>query len=321
MLRWLLPPAFLLLSACAGLNERLQPAGPLLKPPASVEEAEAIARDIARRGRWSEGLRYLDSAALSFPDDSATLAQARAHLAEDWQREERLLEDRILLSDAESMRRKVQLLEKLSLGRPDDLVVTSRRIFWRERLTAKRESLVGCAEHHVSSAPQIAKRCFEVASWLPAEAAVDARLAAVDEQLRSIASIAAQRRRANEERERKARAKVLMDNAKASIDAHDYRSALDTLQKVESLQPNNAEAAGLQEQAMSMISPQIEALIKLGDHLYLDEQLEAAVATWKAALTLKPRDEEIIGRIERATSVLGKLETLRQRQNVAPAAE
>ena len=38
---------------------------------------------------------------------------------------------------------------------------------------------------------------------------------------------------------------------------------------------------------------QVEALVKLGDHLYLNEQLEAAVATWQAALILKPDDEAV----------------------------
>lgn len=321
MLRWLLPWMLLVLAGCSGFGERLQPVKPLLKPPASAAEAIAIARDITGRGRWAEGLRYLDSASLNFPADAAELAAVREEIAGKWQQEERRIEDRILVSEAENLRRKVGLLEKLSLGRPDDLVIISRRIYWRERLTAQVENLVQCAEHHVATTPQLAKRCFDVASWLSIDSAVDTRLAAVDEQLRKIASVAAQRRRANEERERKARARVLMDNARAAIDAHDYRGALDTLKKVEGLQPGNEEVAGLQEQAMSMISPQIEALIKLGDHLYLDEQLEAAVATWKAALTLQPQDEEIIGRIDRAQSVLGKLEALRQRQKSVPVVE
>ncbi|MCB1723659.1 MAG: hypothetical protein KDJ39_08180 [Gammaproteobacteria bacterium] len=311
---WLILASGLLLAACADISERLQSPRPLVKPPASVSEAEAIARDLARRGRWSEGQRYLDAAALSFGNDPALVA-ARERLAEDWLAEERIFEDRILVGDAENLRNKVQLLEKLSMAQPDDLVITSRRIFWKEKLAGKVEPLTQCAETHVMTTPQLAKRCFEIASWLPADAGIEARLTKVDEELRTIESVAAERRRAKEARERQARSRVLMDNAKAAIDAHDYRQALDTLDEVSKLQPNNAEVAGLREEALSMISPQIEALIKLGDHLYLDEQLEAAVATWQAALTLKPQDEDIVARIERAKTVLSKLETLRRRQN------
>ena len=106
--------------------------------------------------------------------------------------------------------------------------------------------------------------------------------------------------------------------ARAAIDARDYRRALDILEKVAQLQPNNSEVSGLQEEAWSMISPQVGALVKLGDHLYLDEQLDAAVATWQAALTLKPDDEAILARIERAKTVLNRLDALRRRQNSPP---
>lgn len=310
----------LLLSACAELGGRLTAPEPLLNPPATVAEAEAIARDFAKRGRWAEGLRYLDSAALTFPDSPA-LEDARQRLADDWLREERELEDRILIGDAENLRAKVQLLEKISIAQPDDLVATSRKIFWKEKLGDQLQPLTQCAERHIETAPQLAKRCFEIASWLPSTANTEARLAKVDEKLRTIESVAAERRRSSEARERRARARVLMNNAKAAIDAHNYRDALDTLEQVARLQPNDAEAAGLREEALSMISPQVGALIKLGDHLYLDEQLEAAVATWQAALTLRPQDEEIINRIERAKTVLSKLENLRKRQNGTSTAE
>ena len=69
-----------------------------------------------------------------------------------------------------------------------------------------------------------------------------------------------------------------------------------------------------------MISPQVEALVKLGDHLYLDEQLEAAVATWQAALSLKPGDEAILARVDRAETVLTRLDDLRRQQRALPAA-
>ena len=302
-----------LLTGCAGLGDAIKPVKPLVKPPASAEEAVAIARKIGQRGRWAEALRYLDSAALSL-NDKETLAKARTELTAIWERTRLALEDEILVGDAENLRNKVEVLEKLSLGQPDDLVLTSRRIYWRDVLEDRIEPLTRCAEVHVGDRPALARRCFAVASWLPQSEMIQQRLAAVDDQLRTIESVVAQRKKANRERERQARAKVLLNNAKALIEAHDYRGALDTLATVSKLQPSNSEVAGLQQEAMSLLSPQVKALIKLGDHLYLDEQLEAAVATWQAALTLKPQDEEILARIDRAKTVLNKLETLRRQQ-------
>jgi hypothetical protein len=65
----------------------------------------------------------------------------------------------------------------------------------------------------------------------------------------------------------------------------------------------------------------VDALVKLGDQLYLEEQLNAAVATWEAALGLKPGDEEIVARIDRAKNVLVKLDELRREQNSEPSSE
>ncbi|MCB1727706.1 MAG: hypothetical protein KDI22_09775, partial [Gammaproteobacteria bacterium] len=140
----------------------------------------------------------------------------------------------------------------------------------------------------------------------------------VSAQLRASDDIAAERRRAREEKERHQRAKALLGQAKAAIDASDYRRALDILDKVAQLQPDNREVSGLQQKALAIISPQVDALVKLGDHLYLEEQLDAAVATWQAALTLTPGDEEIAARIERAKTVLTRLDALRLQQKVVP---
>lgn len=311
----LLALVMLLQAGCAGLSARLQPAEPLVKPPASTAEAIEIAREISRRGRWAEAMRYLESAALSL-DDKVALLYARKVMENDWRREQQAIEDMILAGDAESLRNKVELLERLSVAQPDDLVLTSRRIFWKETLAGKAGALASCAERHVGERTELARRCYDVVSWMPPVDGIEERLAAVDEQLRNIADVAERRRKANRERERQARARVLLNDARASIEAHNYRKALDTLDRVDKLQPDSHEVAGLKQEALSMISPQVEALIKLGDHLYLDEQLEAAVATWQAALTLNPEDADIVARIERAKTVLGKLEALRRQQRV-----
>lgn len=305
--------AFSMLAGCVGLGERLSPTKPLVNPPATAGEAVSIAGDIAKQGRWSEALRYLDSAALSL-DDKATLEKGRQKLQSEWQREKRALEDSIVVSDAENLKYKYEILEKLSKAQPDNLLLTSRRIFYKETLLSKAEALTSCAEVHVGNHPQLAKRCFKVASWIPASTLLEQRLRHVDKQMRTIESDAKERRIANQKRKRQRRARVLLKNAKTAIEAQDYRAALDTLEKVSALQPSNAEAVSLRRQVMSMISPQIEALVRLGDHLYLDEQLEAAIATWQAALTLKPKDEEILARIERAQTVLSKLQKLRREQ-------
>ena len=301
------------IGGCAILDDRTLSQGPLIKPPESSEEAMSIAEDYAARGRWKAALDVLDQAVTSAPDDAA-LRVAQETMTARWAEERRLLEDRILIGDAENQLQKIALLEKLSRAAPNDLVVASRRLYWKEILRANAEPLTECAERYVKGQPALAKRCFLIASDVVETDALGERLAAVGAYLKEGEELAEERRRQRAARERRARARVLLDRAKAAIEADDYRRALDFLKRVADLQPNNPEVAALQQTAWSMISPQIDALVKLGDHLYLNEQLDSAVATWQAALTLKPGDEAIVARIERARTVLERLDSLRKRQ-------
>ena len=315
MLRLLLLSVLLLgLGGCSDLQTRL--AEPPSKPLTSSAEALDAANLMAKEGRWSRALALLEKAARDYPGDPAIEAQ-RVAMRERWERQARVLEDQIMVGDAENQERKIALLEKLSLAEPGNLIVTSRRIYWKEVLASNIEKLTACGEFHVTTDTALARRCFQLASGMAATPVIEQRLAGISEQLLLSENIANERRRAEEEKERQQRAKSLLDDAKKAIDARDYRRALDILEKVAQLQPNNSEVSGLQEEAWSMISPQVEALVKLGDHLYLDEQLDAAVATWQAALTLKPDDEAILARIDRAKTVLNRLDALRRQQNPA----
>jgi tetratricopeptide (TPR) repeat protein len=286
----------------------------LIKPAASADEAIAIADDLSGRGRWRDALDVIDAAALRFPEDVVRLDQARERLQAQRQRAERLLEDQILVGDAEHQYAKIALLDKLSVAKPDDLVLASRRLFAKELLAGKVEDLTRCCEYHASTNAALARRCLRLASQLANTPELHQRLSKVEDRLAASEQLAAERRRSGLEKERKLRAKVLLDAARAAIQASDYRRALDILDQVAELQPDDRELHGLREEAALMISPQVEALVKLGDRLYLDEQLDAALATWRAALDLRPEDEDIQARIERAETVLNRLDALRREQ-------
>ncbi len=310
----------LILGGCAGMKGGTGSEVAPKDSTASASEAGLLAQELATKGRWSEAIAVLDTAAKNFPDDS-DLAGQRDSLVERWRYEELMLEDQIMVGDAENQKNTLSLLEKLSRAEPGNLIVTSRRIYWKEALAVKVGSLTECAEVHLGSTPELARRCLNLASELPGTPDIEQRLARVSEQLRVSETIAAERRLAAAEKQRQRRAKELLGDARTAIDARDYRRALDILAQVAELQPDDSEVVGLQEEAWSMISPQIEALVKLGDHLYLDEQLVAAVATWQAALFLKPGDEAILARVERAKTVLNRLDALRRQQQSSTSGE
>lgn len=302
-----------LLTGCAALKVPDDEPERLVKAPADSAEAVLIARSYASRGRWRSALNVLDEA-LAAGHDAAVLTAERELIDSQFVAWEQLLEDRITIGDSESQRAKITLLEQLSREAPDDLLLASRRLYWKEILRGRAPVLTECAERHVETEPLLAKRCYRLAVESARDETLEGRLAIVREQIKEGEQLAEERRRQRAEKAREQRAKALLVEARAAIDSSDYRGALDILGEVAQLQPDNPEIDALTRSAWSMLSPQVEALIKLGDHLYLDEQLDAAISTWKAALNLKPGDEEIVGRITRARTVLKRLDDLRHRQ-------
>lgn len=313
--RLVLLAVILALAGCGKLPKSTPPDASAAEPLVSAADAMTQARQLARRdGRWADALKLLQRAKAAYPDDAKLTA-----LADELETERdvlvRQIKDELMVNEAESNQRKVALLEQLSLVDDDSLFATSRRLYWKEALEDEEEVLISCGEEHAKTKPALARRCYALAVDIASTPANKQRLAAVNTTLRASENNAAKRRIAVEKQDRQDRAKELLVSARAVIEAREYRKALDILEKVSQLQPNNSEVSGLQKKAWSMISPQVEALVKLGDHLYLDEQLNAAVATWQAALNLKPDDEDIAARIERAKNVLSRLDELRKQQN------
>ncbi len=310
----------ILFSACSHLPAEDPVAEAPVATPTGHDELLRSAEDRAASGRWSVAIDMLESALQETPQDPR-LKASLARMETRWSVQEQLWEDRMLLGDAKNLESRIEILEQLSRAAPNDLLVASRRLYWKEVLRGKADSLAGCVERHAQSEPDLARRCYRLATDLAEGKEMEQRLMAVREQLEASEQLAEQQRLRRAEKQRQVEATALLDEATAAIEASDYRRALDLLEQVEELQPDNPEVEALQQSAWSMLSPQIEALVKLGDHLYLDEQLNAAVATWQAAQNLKPDDADIAARLVRARTVLQRLDDLRDKQDAPLRAE
>ncbi len=75
-----------------------------------------------------------------------------------------------------------------------------------------------------------------------------------------------------------------------------------------------AAGTGLMIQLQTSLEAQVKALLQLGDTLYREGKLRAAIAAWRTVLSLSPEHPEAGAKIQRARHVLEKLERLRQRQ-------
>ncbi len=310
-MRHLLLLGLMTLTGCTALQEasHREP----LPHPASAEEAIKTAKQLSAENRWSDAISILDSAIVRFPHHER-LKSSKHKLQLQREQQRRFLEDQILANDAENQKKQIQLLKELEQLNTGDLVSISRRLYWEKILAEKLEPLVHCAEFHADNNTALARQCFNLATDLPVPETFEPRLDEANQKLRKIEKILADKKQAAEAQARSEEVERLLADAREASDKQLYSKTLSILGQVEKLQPDHAEAGKLHQQAWSMLKPQIDALTKLGDRLYLDNQLEAAVGTWQAALTLAPNDEEIIGRIERARTVMDRLRTLRQQQ-------
>ena len=309
-----------LLAACSALEPWVMQQAPTVQPPASPAEALQRAEELANGGRWSEAIAVLELASFRFPF-SSDVSNGLTDMQDEWAQKKRLLQDQLMVAEAESERGRVGYLDALCLAQPQDIALAAQRDELTVSLNAKIDSLIACSEVHLISETELAWRCYRVALELPASVDTERRLEKVSSQLRALEDQAKEQRRNAAAKKRQSRFRAQLAKAQEAIDARDYQNAFERLDKAAELEPDNPELAAMRAELWSIVTPQVDALVKLGDQLYLEEQLNAAVATWEAALGLKPGDEEIVARIERAKNVLVKLDELRREQNSEPSSE
>ncbi len=309
-----------LLTACSALEPWVVQQAPTIQPPASPAEALKRAEDLANGGRWSEAIGLLELASFRFPF-SIDVSNGLADMQDEWAQKRRILQDQLMVAEAESERGRVGYLDALCLAQPQDIALAAQRDELTVSLNAKLDGLIACGEVHLGSDTELARRCYRVALELPATMDTDRRLEKVASRLQAWEDQAKEQRRNAAAQKRQSRFRAQLAKAQEAIDSRDYQNAFDRLDKAAELEPDHPEVAAMRAELWAIVTPQVDALVKLGDQLYLEEQLNAAVATWEAALGFKPGDEEIVARIERAKSVLVRLDELRREQNGEPSGE
>jgi len=78
---------------------------------------------------------------------------------------------------------------------------------------------------------------------------------------------------------------------------------------------DNQEFEKLRTQLASDVARQVKHLIDIGATQYSQQRYEEALDVWKKAQVLDPNNEQLTARIKRATRVLEKLQTLRNKNS------
>jgi len=300
----------LLLNACSSLPVDTQPEE--IDPPAA-NLAIGEAHKLRQKGNWHQAITLLEQVSKKYPEDKVLRSELK-RLEKAWELEERLLEDGMLVAEMTATLEKIEMLEKLSRGEPDNFLYKSRLLFIRQQANSRIDPLIACGRTHSEAHLRLAKLCLEQAMEIKPSEETGELLSGVNDRIRQKkhASVSRKANRDTQRRERKV-AQLLAD-AETAIDRGAYADGLSKLGKVIEEDPDNADAQRLLSETQTTLGKHVETLVRIGDRLYREEKIAPAVAIWEAALELDPDQQEITEKIDRARRVLEKLEAIRSRE-------
>ena len=163
---WWVSMVACLLAACSALEPWVVQQAPTVQPPTSPAEALERAEDLANGGRWSEAIGLLELASFRFPFNSDVSSEL-ADMQDQWAQKKRVLQDQLMVAEAESERGSVGYLDALCLAQPQDIVLAAQRDELTVSLNAKLDGLIACSEVHMIGDTELARRCYQVALELP----------------------------------------------------------------------------------------------------------------------------------------------------------
>ncbi len=276
---------------------------------------------LRQEARWFDALSLLQRGVERYPE-AVELAELRNDINQTWEEEQRLLESRLLLVEASSLLQAQALLEKLSLGKPNDPVLNSRMLYNRHALEQKTEGLVQCSRDFWDNDPRLARRCLQIANRIAPSQEIQASLREISQKLEEIeqaylarreekAQASQARKHEQVEKRKSERVRKLIEEAERERRQGALTNVMPLLEEALRQDPENREVRTMISETRVALENQAAVLIKLGDRLYRDEQLGSAIAVWRAALKLDPARLEITEKLERALRVNAKLESIR----------
>jgi tetratricopeptide (TPR) repeat protein len=271
----------------------------------------ASARELVSAGRLGEALALLDEAIAEDPEalEYQTVREQTLH-------QKALLEqrfqDRLLIEQSKSRRAQLAILDQWALMDPDNLELADRRDAIRQSLQNVREPLSNCALRQIEDRPDLAQTCLKLALSIEPTHRDRTLLAMLAERKKETAQVKARQRQDLLEQERKNRIDQNLAEARARYEKNEFNAARKLLNEVLEEDPGNQQAQELLTQLEAHLQTHLEQLLKTGDKLYQEGEIEGAQDIWEAALQLDPENPLAKEKLERAQRVLENLESLRK---------
>ncbi len=288
---------------------------------ALIADYERVVLEDARRKQekdeLAEAYKIVELALHKVPS-SARLQQAHILLREQQAERMREIEERLLIADTESLLQKASLWKERAQVKSNgsDGVETRAQVEQvRAKLRTCRERLMECGLRALdSNRLERADKCLNLAQQIEHKRDVAQALAQLNEKKTSLIRKVRVKKQRTQEAQRRKESEQLLTQLHEAIAAADLPGAQQALSRLNSLGIQSQELMDLQQALNNAIGAKVDELLEQGNALYRDEKVQEAKAAWEAALALDPTNERVRMSIERADTVLKKLQELQQQQ-------
>ncbi|MCB1758355.1 MAG: hypothetical protein KDI68_01055 [Gammaproteobacteria bacterium] len=297
-----------------------QPSKAILAQLDAVESSEQLqqqAKAIHDRGDWINALALLEAGRDRFPGESEITQQIQAYRLE-WDQQSLMLQNQLLLIELRRLVDSLPLLEQLAEGAPGNQLLKTRILIWRSYLESKIADLNVCVRQLEQVNPWLARRCLRMAHRIEPDTANEEILQGLNRRILAIEQNAKRRAAERTQRIRAGRVEELLAAAEEERQQGALVEAKAKVDEALREDPHNFEAHSQLVDLQQRLQQQAEVLSRLGDRLYRSQQTGAAVAVWEAALRLDPERKAVEDRIQRARTVLQKLDAIRTSTEAPP---
>jgi len=282
----------------------------------TVAEVADKAKIYKEQGDIIKALVLLKASEKKFPEDE-NLNQLALEYGKIRERQQLILEMQLLLIESRRLVESIPILEELAEGQPNSHFYRTQVSLWRSYLDTKEAELIACGSTLEEINIWLAKRCLSMAYRISETGENKQRLVEITNKIDKIEQAITEKLQQKEERERDLRIEQLLSEAMQEREQGELISAKEKIDEALKQDPESPQVRAQLSELQQDLNRQVDLLMKLGDKLYRNQQTKAAITAWEAALKLNPSQQQVTERIDRARTVLKKLESIRSTDGVS----
>jgi len=233
--------------------------------------------------------------------NNKNLKNGLAELLNERDQNARIIKNKLLVNQTTNLLSYKNSYDKLNQLLPEDGLTQYEIRLYKYELSKSARKLNECAEGaYTSRQYSLAKDCYTQAYRIEPSPALQKKIKELEKIIK------------NNTHEKTYYS--LLKSYRTAYTNKNYNKAMQSLNKILSLNPDHQQAIKLRSELKLEISNFVTTKITLGKELYSQKKIQAALTIWKQAKELAPTNSELNQLITRAEKVSKKIETLENNQ-------